>query len=470
MFRAIKRFVLVMTEEILVNYLRGPLIVIALTPVIASTGAWQYFANTWSGIDQRLAAKWSAHLERMPNIAVVGIDDTAYHGFFQAKSPIDRQRTAELLSVIDAHAKSAKRITIDLELSPMPGQEAAQLQLDEVFLRNPQRWVLAAVNAGSEQDIALQRQWRQGLCAKGVSFGLPYIPTEFGYPKLSQQYVNGLADMSLQPPGTCADPADPFEQKAMLLAPAILDSAVMIPFSGDLEMLGMILDQIDPEWIFIGGAWGQYDIYGTPFGDRFGVQIHLAALAGELSHEREASTPVQLLMAFAFVTLCTITLKRMDVFFDRWLKPPTPQMVGHRFYLERMQPIQFIAIVFVMLWLMAESLALLRAYTGFWMPSSIIACTTMASILLNWNWGQVKIVAHDDFHHMWQAIVRDPIRADMRSMATAGRVVFGADPKLAWGGADGVGRGRAAAEGLFALLSVLMQTIAPLGMLIYGLL
>lgn len=472
MLQIIKNFILAFCAEVLELTVRGPLLVVVLSPLIASTGAWQYLASSWSASDTKRAAAWSELNTRLPTIAVVAIDETGYQSYFDSKSPIDRDRVEALLRVVDEHSKATKRITIDLDLSPVPGQEAGQAKLDQLILQNPQRWVLAAVNAGSEADIANVRQWRKQLCAQGVSFGLPYVPNEFGYPKLTHQYKDGLADMSLQPPGTCSDPDTPKEQRAMALAPSVLDASLIIPFNGDLDALAQVLDYIEADWIFVGGAWGDYDVFGTPFGERFGVQIHLAALAGALSHEREAENVISLIICFFFVSLCTVVLKYMDIGFDRLFHPPTPKMVGHTFYLQRLQPIQFVFVVFVFLAAFTEASSILRAWTGYWIPSSIVSCTTVGMLLLTWNWGQNKAEHYDDFKHLWLEKAWHPIELELRSLLASFSVVRHGHSATAWGvGTEkiGVGRGRALLEGLFTTISLGAQTLLPAGTILYAL-
>ncbi len=458
-------------EELLLHTLRGPMMLIAMLPLVASTGTWQYLASSWSAYDVTRAAALTPDTTRLPNVAVVAIDDAGYQGYFGARSPIDRDRAAALLAVVDRHAPDAKRIVLDLDLSPVPGQAAGQHTLDQLFLANPQRWVLAAVDAGTPEDIANLRQWRQSLCAQGLSFGLPYIPNEFGYPKLTHQYVGGLADAALAAPGTCADPAVPFVQKLMPMSPHVLASGLTIPFNGDLEALGQVLDMVRPEWIVVGGAWGQTDIFGSPFGDRFGVNVHLAALAGGLTDEREASHFVAVCVALLFVTLCSVVLRYTSILFAEVLAAPTPHMVGHRYFLTSIQPIVFVFVVLALIAAMAQLAAVLRAHAGYWVPTSYSATMVLAYLLLKWNWGQVAVDAHLSLRHVWHEVVSHPIQMELKSLAASYAVLRLGNDRIAWGvnaGELGIGRVRAAAEGALALLGLLMQTLFPVGSLLYA--
>ncbi|SER06962.1 CHASE2 domain-containing protein [Solimonas aquatica] len=473
MFRGVKNFFLAFVEEIIIHTLRGPFVFIALAPLIAATGAWHYLASSFAASDAQHTAAWSQDDVRLAKVVVVAIDDVGYQHFFQAQSPLNRERLSELLGTIREHSPKARRIVLDLDASPMPGQAQAQQALDALLLREPALWVLPAVNAGSEQDIAALRQWRAGLCQRGLSFGLPYVPNEFGYPSLTEQYEGSLADAALQAPGHCVEPASHYHKKAMLLSPIVLQSGLVLPFSGDLQMLGEVLSQLDAEWIVVGGAWGQTDVFGSPFGDRFGVQVHAAALAGGLAHEQEASHLVALIVVFGFISLCTAILNAMSDHIGRLFGRSTPQMVGHNFYITHLQPIFFVFLVLGLLMALSEGLAMLRARTGYWIPTSIVGCTTLAYLLLTWNWGQTRISSHGSFRHLWHGLVLEPIKHDLRSVGTALKVIRHGPIPGAWGldpSQPPPGRAHAAVEGLLAAASLVAQTLVPPGTIIYGLL
>ena len=98
------------------------------------------------------------------------------------------------------------------------------------------------------------------------------------------------------------------------------------------------------------------------------------------------------------------------------------------------------------------------ARTGYWIPTSIVGCTTLGTLLLTWNWGQNDVTAYENFRHVWKEEVSDPIKLDLKSVAQAYSVVLKGPTPSAWemeGTRPPIGRGRAALEGLFASLSLL---------------
>lgn len=460
----IKDFFLGFLVVCFIKVFRGSVLVIGVSLLISNTGAWRFFTSSFLAHDLSRTAHWTKTELQPQKVVVVAIDDEGYQGYFSAKSPLDRKQMTQLLKTVASSAPNAQRITLDLDLSPVPTQPAGQKLLDAYILQNPKLWVLPAVNSGSEADKAEQKNWRSQLCSKGISFGLPYVPNEFGYPKLIHQYQGGLAEMSLLPAGRCADPTDEFIQKVMPLSPTTLSAGLVVPFNGDLKALAEILRAVDPDWVVVGGAWGNTDVFATPFGDRFGVQVHAAALSGALEHQRVAPYWLQLLAAWIFVGILSVVLSYTAQAFGRWFKPVTEQMTGHRFFLQTVHPLLFVITTFGLLFLLSEFLSMLHARTGYWLPSGYIAGVGVGTVLFTWNLGRTPTATHGDYRAAWQKVVSTPIKQDFYSMVTAVKVLFSGPRPDNWGTPEGlapIGRGRALTEGLFSFGSLLVQVVLP---------
>ena len=443
---------------------------ICVTLLISNTGGWRFFTNSFLAHDLSRTAFWSKNELPIQKVVVVAIDDEGYQGFFSAKSPLDREKMTLLLETISISSPTAKRITLDIDLSPVPGQAGGQKLLDTYLLQEPKRWVLPAINSGSNGDISAQKSWREQLCSQGVSFGLPYVPNEFGYPKLIHQYKNGLAEMALTPNGHCADPTEKFSQTVMPLSPTALDSGLIIPFSGDLKAVAEILSAVEPDWVVVGGAWGNTDIFGTPFGDRFGVQVHAAALSGALEQQRVAPYWLQLLAAWIFVGLLSVLLSSTTQVFDRWFKPLTDQMTGHQFFLKTVHPLLFVLTTFVLLYLISEAFSIMHARTGYWIPSSFVASVGVGTVLFTWNMGRSPAVRHESYLVAWQKVVSTPIKQDIHSLVTSIKVLFLGPRQEAWSLPEGIApasRLRASTEGLLSLGSLMFQVVLPVLVTVY---
>lgn len=453
-----------------IRVFRGSMLVICVSLLISNTGAWRFFTNSFLAHDLSRTAHWSKNQLQTQKVVVVAIDDEGYQGFFFAKSPLDRKKMAQLLEIISTNSPKAKRITLDIDISPVPGQPAGQKLLTTYLLKEPKRWVLPAVNSGSYGDISTQKSWREQLCSQGVSFGLPYVPNEFGYPKLIHQYKYGLAETALMAEGYCADPTDKFVQKVMPLSPTVLDSGLIIPFNGDLKALAEILSAVEPDWVVVGGAWGSTDIFATPFGDRFGVQVHAAALSGALEQQRVAPHWLQLFAAWVFVGFLSVLLSSTTKVFGKWFKPLADQMVGHQFFLQIIHPLLFVLTTFFLLYLISEFFSFAHARTGYWIPTAYIASVGVGTVLFTWNMGRVPAVKHENYQAAWQKVVSTPVKQDIHSLRTSVKVLLSGPRKDAWSLPEGTppaSRLRALAEGVLSLISLLVQIVLPVFVTLY---
>ena len=460
----IKDFFLSFLVVFFIRVFRGSVLVLFATLLISHTGAWRFFTSSFLAHDLSRTAHWTKTELLSQKVVVVVIDDEGYQGHFSAKSPLDRKLMTQLLATVASSAPNAKRIILDIDLSPVPTQLEGQKLLDTYILQDPKRWVLSAVNSGSDADMATQKNWRSQLCSNGISFGLPYVPNEFGYPKLIHQYKDGLADISLLPAGRCADPTDKFSQTVMPLSPTTLSSGLVVPFNGDLKAMSEILRAVEPDWVVVGGAWGKTDVFATPFGDRFGVQVHAAALSGVLEQQRVAPHWLQLLASWIFVGFLSVLLTYTALVFGRWFKPVSDQMTGHRFFLQSVHPLIFMLVTFALLFLLAELLSVLHARTGYWLPSGYIAGVGVGTVLFTWNLGRTPTASYGNYKEAWQKVVSTPIKQDFFSMVTAIKVIFLGSRPNSWGTPEGhapIGRMRALTEGLFSFCSLLVQVVLP---------
>ena len=466
----LKNFFLGFLVTCFIKVFRGSVLVIFATLLISNTGGWRFFTNSFLAHDLSRAAFWSKTELQPQKVVVVAIDDEGYQGYFSAKSPLDRNQMTQLLKTVAGSVPNAKRITLDLDLSPVPNQSVGQTALDSYILQDPKRWVLPAVNSGSAVDIAAQKSWRIQLCGQGISFGLPYVPNEFGYPKLVHQYKNGLAEMSLLPSGICADPVEKLRQRVMPLSPTMLDTGLVVPFSGDLKALAEILRAVEPDWVVIGGAWGNTDVFATPFGDRFGVQIHAAAVSGALEQQRIAPYWLQLLGAWLFVGLLSLVLSGTTQVFGRWFKPLTDQMTGHRFFIQTIHPLLFVLTTFALLYLLSESLSFLHARTGYWLPTGYVASVGVGTVLFTWNLGRITTVTYENYRIAWQKVVSTPIKQDVHSLKNSVKIIFLGSRLNNWSTSEGfvsVSRPRALTEALLSFSSLLVQVALPFSVSLY---
>ena len=456
--------------EGLLAILRSSLLSGGVVCLLSLSGTWQYFASSLAAHDLRRSAAWSEDLDLAKQPVLVMVDDAGYEKFFDAQSPVSRERVLSLFKTIAEHTPKTSRIVVDIDVSPVTGQELEQTLLDAYLLQEPMRWVLPAVKAGNPDTAQKLKAWRFDLCAKGVGFGLPYVPTEFGYPKITHQFENGLADATLQDKLPCADPEARHVQKALPLQGAAIQSGVILPFNGDLSLLAQMLEATSPSVVVLGGAWGQTDIYGTPFADRFGVQIHAAAIAAGLNNERMAPNVAELLVVWIFISLVSTVLG----YLSSRVKTPSHHAIsslpGHSFYEERGKPFLFITLTFLLLMGVSEALAIVHVKTGLWISSSEVGCITLGTMLLTWDWGRTMPEQFHSFRHAWSEVVAKPVARDLDSIAQSLHILRGI--KEHWTTSkkkEPMTKVKALKEGLLSVLSLASQTLLPILSLSYAL-
>lgn len=446
--------------------IRGNALFALIMLLMANSGTWKYFASTLAAYDFQRAARWQV-AELTPAMPlIVAIDDAGYRDFFDSRSPVSRDRMLGLMRVIDAHTPAQARIAVDIDLSPDGSDAAAQTRLDQFLKQRPGRWVLPAIQRSATADPAALKAWRVQMCAAGVQFARPYVPTEFGYPKLTHQYAQSLGAALVHPIKDCVDPDADAELTPMPLSAASLNANPLLPFNGDLDTLALLLDQVAPQAVILGGMWGQSDLFSTPVGDRYGVQVHAAAAAGALAGLRLAPRIVELGVTWLFIAalalLLTVAWQRMD----QLSRPPYANMTGHLFFAARGRVICFVLLALTCLFVWVEFISAWNAYTGYWINTAQVCASTLLFTAITWNFGRVSPDVFHGVAHAWQFMLRDPIRRDFASLRQCLSLLTGRQAR--W--ADPVGRdadsafsrARIGFEALWSAIALIVQMVVPL--------
>lgn len=446
---------------------RGSFLFVAVMLLVSSSSSWKYVASSLLAHDMQRSAAWAGNLDLRRVPLTIAIDDTGYQNYFDARSPLSRERLLALLKTVAAHTRATTRIAIDIDLSPVAAQAADQARLEHFIKQDATRWILPAVQPVNDEQALGLATWSTALCAQGVSFGLPYVPTEFGYPKPTHQFAGSLAEVSRRG-AVCADPTIPFTQIPMPLLPAYLKNGAVIPFSGDLDALAAALDAIDPEVVVLGGAWGQTDIFGTPFGERYGVQVHAAAIAGYIYGERLAPIGAELAVAAMFISFISTMLSEASKYLSALTGAAAPSMAGHQFFALRVKPVLLILLIAGLLLLLLEMLAVIHAHTAYWINGVTVCICAIVTMLVNWNLGRTEPARFHDWSHVWRAVIIEPMKCEIRSLRQAvliasGRSVYWVDA----GNQVRISAWRAYFECAFASISLLLQSVIPVFSLSY---
>lgn len=457
-----RRFLELIGVLIVSKCLRVHLLFSLVMAALASSGGWNFVANSLAAHDFARTVAWSERIGSPGSSIVVAIDDQAYASVFGSRSPLDRDKVAALVNTV-AHATSPETpIVIDLDLSPAGADPAAQRRLDAVLAGIGKRLVLANAELGEPEGANVISGWQDKLCASGVRFGLPLVPTEYGYPSLTRQFQGSLAQVAIGRATGCGSVMrlgqGELPRLPVPLSPTNLAMPAMIPFTGDLAQLALLLRNLPPQTVVIGGAWGKSDLFDTPFGQRYGMQIHAAEIDGAMSGARLAPYWVELTVAWLFVAIVAIAATYFGRALRRVCVETHGELVGHQFFLTHVIPILMMGLVLGLLWLLLEGLSIMHAATGVSVSTAKVGLTTVVSLLVTWNMGRSDPIALHSWREALQAKVTDPIGNDLRGIVKGCQALFSRHVQEL----VKISRPRAAFETVCCASSLVMQTVVPL--------
>lgn len=464
----------------LLSRVRGSLLVGGTLIMLSSTGTWMYLGNSLAAHDMKRSAAL-APVEAAPDVVVVAIDDVAYSQFFGGRSPLNKSRLIEFLSAVTTAVPATTQLVVDLDMSPAPGENTAAL-LAFWTKHTPQRWVIADPVLAPQDSNPATAVWRAEVCDTGVRLGAPYLPFEFGYVSGTHQFRGGFADVVVNGMPDCAnwmsrrdgwqvdDGRLVLPRQAFPLSAAFIKDGLVLPFQGDLQALHSTLAQLKPKVVVIGGMWGTGDVFLTPFGERFGVHLHAAAIAGAQDKLHLAPYWMQLLVGLVCVSMLSMVLgwlqrtmlDRVGAWGDRRLQvrvsPAGDSLPGHVFLMHRVWPFGATCMVFAALLGISEGLAHLQVRTGLWLPSSGVVYVVIVTLLFTWNWGLNRIRTYKSVGHVWQSSYVNPIREDLKSIMRGWQRLLN-QPSMK---TTSISRRRAVIEAILCSVSLIAQTVLPL--------
>jgi hypothetical protein len=321
---------------------------------------------------------------------------------------------------------------------------------------------LAAADGSTEEDAEKRAAWRKKLCDAGVAFASASLATHFGHVNLRQQYAESLAFVATSDKHQCVDPRVETHLVTQPVAPLTLRDGPMIPFNGNLEELKQLIEAIDPQWVVIGGSWGKDDKFLTPFGDRFGVQVHAANLASIAEKLRRANPTIVVLVAWFFVGVLETLVYALNRFASNKGQAPLPDMGGHFFFNNRVRPISILAIVGIALLGIQLLIGHVYGLAGLWIGSSTVVSVCLLVVMINWNWGKGELPHYQTGRQAWSEIFWKPIKRDLDSITHALRALVKLNANDGW---NNLSKARLTFEILMTVCSLAAQTLLP----IYGL-
>lgn len=419
------KFIVQLSREFLRRLAYGSMVGALLVTLVVSSSGWHAagaaFAHADLAASEFVGALLGHAQPPLPDVVVLAIDDEAYSEFFQAHSPLDRDKLRNLLQAVLTATPQSTQVVVDLDTSPAvvtvhDGAVRAADALDRLLVAQSHRLILARpVNVRQATTLA----WLSGLEAQGVRFGQSSVGHVFGLVDFKYDWPDSLAALAARP--LCPDcrlkvtmpAATPADGTNAILSvassPSVLGNPVTLVWRKDTPEL---LKSLSPKAVVVGGTWGADDVFETPFGPRRGVQLHAAKLAGHLEGRQTMPAYAQVLMAIGIAALAVSSARLWAqwlaryrpgfVLRRRWLPDAPPkgawvwrvepdetllalqQDPGRAFMVGSFRRLLVLLWCVVLLLLVYLSLAALNHFAGFWFPCLLSIGFAVFALTASW--------------------------------------------------------------------------------------
>ena len=304
-----------LTREFLRRVAYGSLIGAVLVQLLINSSFWKAGGAAVSHAEAAASVALQSALDpvstqqQQVRVVVVAIDDEVFRERFGGVSPLNRATLSEIIAEVLNSTPGTTRVGIDLDVSPLPSKGARDADkgyqpdsLDRLLTQNRQRLILARPDMSTDQQT---QEWVRTLEGGGcgVEFADAGVIESFGLLDLSHDRAGSLAARASRPRiADCLAPVD-INPNAGYSAKNINRTALSLSVLAEpiaisaKPGLGALLRTLNPSVVVLGGTWGQGDVFRTPFGERFGVHVHAAKVAGHLEGRRAVAPWVQVLLA-----------------------------------------------------------------------------------------------------------------------------------------------------------------------------
>ena len=265
------------------------------------------------------------------NTTAVLIDNDAFEGVFNQRSPLNKSILSDLIKEISTY--SPKVIAVDIDLSPARDNREeviAQNRIDQTLIdlsgKNVGVVLVTPLPVENLELRLIKYNWMSKLCQKEVKFSYPnislsqgvalrYSPDNLSLGVVANQFAsNGKAKTSVLSP--CELISQGFHRAVFLDATYEItsnqrnfDFSKMLPVLPDVievidaDSIKWSNDQVNPlaklpknEIVFLGSAYDAKDYFPTILGAKPGVVFHAAVQATDASGIKKLST----VLAFIF--------------------------------------------------------------------------------------------------------------------------------------------------------------------------
>ncbi|MCY1402004.1 CHASE2 domain protein [compost metagenome] len=264
-------------------------------------------------------------------VTVVGINQSAYERHYHERSPLDRCELLRDLGAFYESPRPPKIIVIDLDLSPasMQAENDCEEQLYQLITDNQRstRTVLMEPFAVTDMDAGREARrnawrWRQRMQERAnVVFGDGRLPVSYGVVTKAPCVPHGLAvaamrDISVTTTGRCMEKPEGM----FLIAPQHYLSSLHTVNVEEIRQLNERFkltkdDKVtirhlayETKVVFFGGTYGLDDVFLTPIGHLYGVEVHAAAFMSLLEPASDFSHLLAFLLEVAIGLLFGVVI------------------------------------------------------------------------------------------------------------------------------------------------------------------
>lgn len=298
--------------ERLKHHTTSTLFVTACVTLLHVSTSWLDALDTYSFMwVSNVAASLAPSDQTSPRIAVVEIDDWSFDNAFSRRSPLKRDEIHRILTEI--YETRPGLLVIDLDLAPA---DATILSEEEEQMEREIARLIAAKSGPEGTATVLlspmpvthrawserRQQWRDDLEQSKdarISFGHGGIPERFGMTNrffADDESLYAAASRGAGYPGDFSRASSALSRNTGIIDPRVyltkLDPvSVTRPKGDEVEALSCRIHRAfreecgkpGPEQskriVYFGAAFGEDDLFATPFGRLYGVEVHAAAFA-----------------------------------------------------------------------------------------------------------------------------------------------------------------------------------------------
>lgn len=233
----------------------------------------------------------SKYIDKSKSLTIL-ISNELYEKEFKSTSPLNKEKLYLIIKKIIS--KEPKKLVIDLDVSPdfdfyknINSANSDLYNLFNISSKDTDIVLPFAFYSKTKENIQLKREWMRSMCKNNINFALPYLSSQMGISLKYYDDNNSIYKDTLKNNSICKDIISSKNDIYSLLEKYktnfLKSKQYPINFkniNSNTIILKSIKDlnnyDFKDKTIFLGGGYGYSDKFITPYGEKFGIQIHEA--------------------------------------------------------------------------------------------------------------------------------------------------------------------------------------------------